>query len=49
MTVHATPAHGEAVTPCCGASPFELPRTDQLTLNPAAITCTTNHTNGSTK
>lgn len=48
MTVHATPPHGEAVTPCCGAAPSELPYADGLTLNPAAITCTTRREDRST-
>ncbi len=46
MTVHATPAHGEAVTPCCDVLPRDLPGEDHCTLNPAAITCTTNHADG---
>lgn len=41
MTVHATPPHGEATTPCCDATPFELPATDRLTLDAAAVTCGT--------
>lgn len=40
MTVHATPPHGEATTPCCDAAPTELPTDDQMTLNPDAVTCT---------
>lgn len=39
MTVHATPPHGEATTPCCDATPFELPTTDRMTLDAAAVTC----------
>lgn len=39
-TVHACPPEGEAVTPCCGVTPFELPRTDRLTQEPAEVTCT---------
>lgn len=30
MTVHATPPHGEATTPCCDTTPFELPTTDRM-------------------
>lgn len=37
--VHLCPDHGKAVTPCCGALPFELPRTDRITLNPDDVTC----------
>jgi hypothetical protein len=39
-TTHACPKRGSGVTPCCGRSPFELPRTDRLTLDPALVTCT---------
>lgn len=28
-------ADGEAVTSCCGRTPFELPRTDRLTVDPS--------------
>lgn len=38
-TTHACPADGAAVTPCCGRSPFELPMTDRMTLDPALVTC----------
>jgi len=33
-TVHLI-ADGEAVTLCCGRTPFELPRTDRLTVDPS--------------
>lgn len=46
MTVHATPPHGEATTPCCDSAPTELPTDDQMALNPDAVTCGTNHANG---
>ena len=25
--------------PCCGLTPFEVPRTDRMTLDPALVTC----------
>lgn len=28
---HQCPPDGSAVTPCCGRTPFELPRTDRMT------------------
>jgi len=37
--VHDCPRRGEQVTLCCGKSPFDLPRTDRLTEDPALITC----------
>jgi hypothetical protein len=38
-TVHACPPDGSRVTPCCGESPFDLPRTDRITEDPAQVTC----------
>ena len=38
-TVHRCPPHGAYVTPCCGKTPFELPRTDRITSDPARVTC----------
>ncbi|WP_205576240.1 hypothetical protein, partial [Streptomyces europaeiscabiei] len=38
-TVHACPPDGSGVTPCCGRTPFELPRTDRISSETAAITC----------
>lgn len=32
-------ADGEAVTSCCGRTPFELPRTERITVDPALLTC----------
>jgi hypothetical protein len=37
--IHDCPREGEAVTLCCGRSPFELPRTDWMTLNSEPVTC----------
>jgi hypothetical protein len=36
---HACPPEGEGLTPCCGRTPFELPMTDRMTLDPALVTC----------
>ena len=36
---HACPPGDAAVTPCCGRTPFELPRTDRMTLDSALVTC----------
>lgn len=38
-TVHAAPPDGSGLTPCCGLTPFELPRTDRLTAEPGQVTC----------
>lgn len=38
-TVHACPPDGSGLTPCCGRTPFELPRTDRISSEPAAVTC----------
>jgi hypothetical protein len=38
-TVHECPPDGTGVTPCCHRPPFELPRTDSLTIDPEAVTC----------
>ena len=37
--VHACPPDGGGLTPCCGKTPFELPRTDRMTLDPSLVTC----------
>lgn len=36
---HRAPLEQGGRTPCCDRPIFELPRTDRLTLNPAAATC----------
>lgn len=38
-TVHACPPDGSGVTPCCGRTPFELPRTDRISSEVAVVTC----------
>ncbi|MFJ8583660.1 hypothetical protein ACIRD2_03230 [Streptomyces sp. NPDC093595] len=37
--VHATPRKGSGLTPCCGRTPFELPRTDRISIDPFEVTC----------
>jgi len=37
--VHRCPPGDSALTPCCGKSPFELPRTDRLTVHDEQVTC----------
>lgn len=39
MTVHACPPGDEGLTPCCHLTPFELPPSARMTLDPAAVTC----------
>jgi len=39
VIVHACPPDGLGLMPCCGRTPFEVPRTDRLTLDPALVTC----------
>lgn len=36
--VHGCPPEGSGLTPCCGRTPFELPRTDRIS-SEAPITC----------
>ena len=36
---HRCPPEGSGVTSCCGRTPFELPMTDRMTLDPALVTC----------
>lgn len=37
--VHIAPAPGSGLTPCCGKTPFELPRTDRMASEHADVTC----------
>lgn len=37
--VHACPPEGTGVMPCCGRTPFEVPRTDRMT-STEPVTCT---------
>lgn len=36
---HACPPGDANLTPCCGRTPFELPRTDRITLDRTLVTC----------
>jgi hypothetical protein len=45
-TVHACPPDGAGVTPCCGRTPFELPRTDRMSTDSALVTCRANKAGG---
>jgi hypothetical protein len=37
--IHLCPPDGMIFTPCCGETPFDLPRTDRMTLDPSLVTC----------
>lgn len=37
--VHACPLPGSGVTGCCRRTPFDLPHTDRITLDPTLVTC----------
>jgi len=37
--VHRCPPVGEAVTPCCGRTPFELPGFERMATDPQLVTC----------
>lgn len=38
-TVHACPPGSSGVMPCCGRTPFEVSRSDRMTVDPALVTC----------
>jgi hypothetical protein len=40
--VHQCPPDGAGVMPCCGRTPFEVPRTDRMTADASAVTCKPN-------
>lgn len=40
--VHQCPPDGAGVMPCCGRTPFEVPRTDRMTTDADAVTCKPN-------
>jgi hypothetical protein len=41
--IHEAPyPSGPAVTPCCGRTVFELPKTDRMTTQPHKVTCEPN-------
>ena len=37
--IHLCPYDGTSVTPCCARSPFELKKTDRMTMDRALVTC----------
>lgn len=37
--VHECPPIGSGLTLCCNRTPFELPITDRMTLQPELVTC----------
>ncbi len=36
---HTCPAWGASTMPCCGKTPFEVPRTDRMTTVASRVTC----------
>lgn len=36
---HACPPSGSGIMPCCGRTPFDVPRYDRMTLEPSRVTC----------
>lgn len=36
---HECPPEGRGTMPCCGLTPFEVPRTDRMTLDESLVTC----------
>lgn len=39
MTTHLSPEPGSGVMLCCQRTPFDVPETDQMTLDPDRVTC----------
>lgn len=39
MTIHLCPPKGSGLMPCCNRTPFEVPRTDRMTLERRNVTC----------
>ena len=39
VTHQCPPEGGGGLMPCCGLTPFEVPPTDRITLNPSLVTC----------
>ncbi|WP_406730925.1 hypothetical protein [Streptomyces sp. NBC_01794] len=37
--IHRCPSKGSGITPCCGKTPFELPTTDRISIDPFEATC----------
>ncbi|MGW7359431.1 hypothetical protein ACWGI0_23055 [Streptomyces sp. NPDC054802] len=40
VVIHACPPDGSGLTPCCGRTPFEIPRSEYMTTVPGRVTCT---------
>lgn len=38
--VHQCPSGGSGIMPCCGRTPFEVPRYHRMAIDPALVTCT---------
>lgn len=38
-TVHLCPPGDSGLMPCCNRTPFEVPRTDRMTLDRSLVTC----------
>lgn len=38
-TIHRCPPGESGLMPCCGKTPFEVPRSDRMTLDGAKVTC----------
>ena len=36
---HRCPPEGSGTMPCCGRTPFEVPRWHRMTLDPELVTC----------
>ena len=36
---HGCPPPGNGLTPCCGKTPFELPRLDRMTIDDDIVNC----------
>lgn len=39
-TTHQCPPEGSGTMPCCDRTPFEVPDSDRMTLEPELVTCT---------
>jgi hypothetical protein len=37
--IHRCPIDDGGLTPCCGRTPFEIPRTDRMTTDGDLVTC----------
>ena len=41
MSTHACPPVGSGLMPCCGRTPFEVPRSHRITVDTDLVTCGT--------